>query len=208
MMHFETLTAVAAPMVKNNIDTDQIFPARFSSRNRDNGDFGTYFFYDQRFDEEGNKRPDFILNDERLKNVKIIVAAGNYACGSGRPGAIYAHIDYGIQAVIAESFGPVMPTVAFKFGLLPIQIQKSEAQDLRGKLLETPGSEITIDLRSQTIIAPDGNRISFEIDHFVKRMFMEGLSEIELTLTFQDKINEFEAQHRTTVPWIFEQRRV
>jgi 3-isopropylmalate/(R)-2-methylmalate dehydratase small subunit len=181
MAQFDKLTAVAAPIVTDNIDTDQIFPARFMSKDRADGMFGNYFLHDQRFDENGSKRDDFILNDKRLKNARIIVASANYACGSARPGAIFSHLDYGVHAVIAESFGPLFAAVAYKSGLLTVRLTKEETKYLRDKLLENIGAEITIDLDHQVVVAPDGRAFEFEIDHFVKRMFMEGLSEIDLT---------------------------
>lgn len=202
MPGFQTLTAVAAPIVTDDVDTDQIFPSRFTSKNRADGMFGTYFLHDQRFDESGAPRADCILNDERLKDANIIVAAANYACGSARPGAIYSHLDYGIRAVIAESFGPVFPTVAFKSGLLTIQLPKDAVQAIRGQLLRNVGAEVSIDVAHQVVAAPDGTRYPFEIDHFAKRMFIEGVSEIDLTLGLVDKIEAFEAEHRAAMPWL------
>src|SRR3954454_22381581 len=107
MAKFEELKAIAIPLGFDNIDTDQIFPSRFSSKNRADGMFGEYLLHDHRFDDNGVKKRDFIFNDERLQGAQILVAAGNYACGSARPGAVFAHIDYGFRALIAESFGPV-----------------------------------------------------------------------------------------------------
>lgn len=202
MPGFQTLTAVAAPIIADNVDTDQIFPARFTSKNRADGTFASYFLHDRRFDEDGNPRIDFILNDERLRNAQIIVASANYACGSARPGAIYSHLDYGIRAVIAESFGPIFPTVAFKSGLLTIELGKAAASCIRDQLLDNLGAEVTIDLVQQFVAAPDGTRFAFGIDHFVKRMFIEGVSEIDLTLGLVDKIEAFEARQRIAMPWL------
>lgn len=204
MAIFDTLTAVAAPLGTDNIDTDQIFPARFSSRRRENGEFGTYFFHDQRYDSEGKENKDFVLNDIRFKGAKIIVGAGNYACGSGRIGAIYAHIDFGIRAVIAESFGPVFPQVAYKSGLLTIQVSKENANSLRGNLISKPGSKITIDLNIQKILLADAAPIEFEIDCFVKQMLLKGVQEIDITLTHREHIENFEARHKTRLPWLYE----
>ena len=203
MPGFHTLTAVAAPIVADNVDTDQIFPSRFTSKNRADGMFGTYFLHDQRFDDAGAPRIDCILNDERLKDAKILVASANYACGSARPGAIYSHLDYGIRAVIAESFGPVFPTVAFKSGLLTIQLSKDAVASIRDHLLRNLGAEVSIDVAQQFVVAPDETRYSFEIDHFAKRMFVEGISEIDLTLGLVDKIEAFEARQRLAMPWLY-----
>lgn len=206
MAGFETLTAVAAPLALDNLDTDQIFPARFSSKDRRDGKFGTYFLHDLRFDANGDRNPDFILNDKRLGNAKILVASANYACGSGRPGAIFSQVDFGIRAIIAESFGAVFASVAYKSGLLTVQLARAEVALLRDQLSAKLGSEITIDLANQLVIAPDGAHFRFEIDRFVKRLIMEGISEVDLTLGLQDKIEEFDVRQRTSMPWIFAPR--
>jgi 3-isopropylmalate/(R)-2-methylmalate dehydratase small subunit len=207
MAGFTTLTAVAAPIAMDNLDTDQIFPARFSSKDRRDGQFGTYFLHDLRFDRYGKPNPDFILNEPKLKTAKILVGASNYACGSGRPGAIFSHVDFGVRAVIAESFGAVFSSIAYKSGLLTIPLPREEVTRLRDQLAASAGAEITIDLAGQTIIAPDGAAFRFEIDHFVKRMIMEGLSEIDLTLGLHERITEFDARQRISLPWIFAPRR-
>jgi 3-isopropylmalate/(R)-2-methylmalate dehydratase small subunit len=203
MGRFETLTAVAAPIAMDKIDTDQVLPGRFQSKRREDGGFGTYFLHDLRFDESGREKPGFILNDKRLSNAQIIVAAENYACGSGRLGAFHAHIDYGIRAIIAESFGPVFSAVAYKSGLLTIQLDRETVASLRQTLLNDLGACLTIDLPRQLVTAPDGTQIDFEIDPFVKRIIMEGLNEIEFTLALEPRIEAFEARHRAALPWVF-----
>jgi 3-isopropylmalate/(R)-2-methylmalate dehydratase small subunit len=203
MARFDTLTAVAAPLVIDNLDTDQIFPARFSSRNRNDGQFGTYFLHDHRFDETGQARAGFILNDARLAGTRILVASENYACGSGRAGAIFSHVDYGIRAIIAESFGSVFSAVAYKSGLLTIPLARDEIRFLQDRLLQNLGSPITIDLPGQVILVPGAAPIRFEIDHFVKRLIMDGLREIELTLGLEPEIAAFESRQRALLPWVF-----
>src|SRR5260221_12599801 len=99
MAKFEKLTAIAAPIEFDNIDTDQIFPSRFISKSRADGMFGTYLLHDHRFDENENRKTDFILNHDRMNCAQILVAAGNYACGSARPGAIFSHLYYWIKSI-------------------------------------------------------------------------------------------------------------
>ena len=203
MAGFEMLTAVAAPLAFDNLDTDQIFPARFSTKDRREGQFGTYFLHDLRFDRSGARISDFILNDERLADTKILVASANYACGSGRPGAVFSHIDFGIRAIIAESFGAVFSSVAYKSGLLTVPLPQEQVSRLRQQLSNNIGASLTIDLKSQVVVAPDHTQFAFEIDHFVKRMIMEGLSEIDLTLGLAEQVTQFEARQRTLLPWVF-----
>jgi 3-isopropylmalate/(R)-2-methylmalate dehydratase small subunit len=204
MKKLDVLTAVAAPLDMDNIDTDQIFPARFTSKDRKERGYGDYYLHDLRYDENGNARDGFVLNDARLRNAEIIVAAANYACGSARPGAVYAHVDRGIRAIVAESFGPLFSAVAYKSGLLAIRLGSDEVSNLRRKLNENVGAVVTIDLPSQIVSAPDGTPYTFEIDHFVKRMIIEGLDEIELTLGLSKHIDTFAGRQREQMPWVFE----
>jgi 3-isopropylmalate/(R)-2-methylmalate dehydratase small subunit len=206
MAGLQTLTAVAAPLALDNLDTDQIFPARFSSKDRRDGKFGSYFLHDLRFDRSGGRNADFVLNDARLENSKILVASANYACGSGRAGAIFSHVDFGIRAIIAESFGAVFSSVAYKSGLLTVQLARGDVALLRAQLSASIGAELTIDLPNQVVIAPDGQRFHFEIDRFVKRLIMEGISEVDLTLGMRDKIEQFDVRRRTAMPWLFAPR--
>jgi 3-isopropylmalate/(R)-2-methylmalate dehydratase small subunit len=202
MAKFERLTAVAAPIAIDNVDTDQIFPARYISKDRRDGMYGRYFLHDLRFFEDGSPRPSFVLNQTALCNVKIVVASANYACGSARPGAIYSHLDYGIQAIIAESYGPLFPTVAFKSGLLTIQLDADACRRLRHCLEEDIGAAITIDLNEQRVTGPDGENFYFLIDQFIKQMFVQGVNEIDLTLKHVKEIEEFEKRHKSIFTWI------
>jgi 3-isopropylmalate/(R)-2-methylmalate dehydratase small subunit len=204
MKKLEILAAVAAPLDMNNVDTDQIFPARFTSKDRKQQGYGDYYLHDLRYDESGRPKDGFVLNDARLRNAEIIVAGANYACGSARPGAVYAHVDHGIRAVVAESFGPLFSAVAYKSGLLAVQLKSAEVSDLRKQLNKNIGALVTVDLPNQTVEAPDGARYAFDIDHFVKRMIVEGLDEIELTLGFSQQIDAFSWRQRDQMPWIFE----
>jgi len=202
-VHFEILKAIAVPIAMDNVDTDQIFPSRFSSKDRADGKYGDYFLHDRRFDKNGQQNKDFVLNDSRYRGAKIIVASKNYACGSARPGAIYSHLDYGICAIVSESFGSVFPTVAYKSGLLTIQVNKDTAQQIREALQCEPGSEIEINLKEQFISLENGQRFHFEIDKFIKTMFIEGVSEINFTLKYSSKIKEFESTLSHSFPWLY-----
>jgi 3-isopropylmalate/(R)-2-methylmalate dehydratase small subunit len=202
MQKFETVTAVAAPILARDVDTDQILPSRFLSRNRAEGRYGDFLLHDHRFDAEGRPKPDYVLSDERFRNAKILVAAANYACGSARPGAVFAHLDFGIRAIIAESFGAVFPTVAFKYGLLTAQLAPEHVAELLAQLLRAPGSQVTIDLPEQAVIAPDGQRFGFDIDPFAKRLLVEGLDQIALTLAYREDIERFEQRRRGEQPWL------
>ncbi|GJH30061.1 3-isopropylmalate dehydratase small subunit [Caballeronia novacaledonica] len=201
--HFDFLRAVAVPIAIDNVDTDQIFPSRFSSKDRADGRYGDYFLHDRRFNEFDQENKDFILNNPKYNGAKILVASKNYACGSARPGAIYSHLDYGVSVIIAESFGSVFPTVAYKSGLLTIQVEAGTAREIREALLADPGSEIQVDLKNQRITLADDRNFSFEIDHFIKKIFIEGISEISLTLKYRSKIEQFESTLPDSFPWLY-----
>lgn len=202
MDKFISLTAIAAPIDTDNVDNDQVIPARLMRKQRDNGGYAKYLFHDLRFNEDGSEKPDFVLNHPAYCNAKIIVASHNYACGSSRLGAVYTHYDYGIRCVIATSFGDVFFNNCFKNGILPIRLPAEATADLRRQLHAEPGASLKIDLPSQTIVDVGGGRHAFTVDSFAKRCLLGGLSDVALTLEREDEIRSFEARHRRTFSWL------
>ena len=207
MKGFHRLSAIAAPLNMDTVDTDQIFPARFMGRDRRDRGFGDCFLHDLRFDAEGGPRPDFVLNDPRLRGAGILVAGAGYGIGSGRPGAVLAHLDYGIRAVVAEGFGPVFSAVAYKSGLLTIELDRDTVRALRAEIDADRGSRLVIDLETQTLSSPRGIEVQFAIDPFVKRIIGEGIDEVELTLTKAARIGALERQQHACLPWLFDDER-
>ncbi len=202
MEKFTTLTAVAAPMDRPNIDTDQLLPARFLRRPRDEG-FGDVLFIDQRFDDDGNPRPDFVLNQEPYKEARIIVGDRNFGGGSSREGAPWALLDYGFRCIIASSFGDIFYNNSLKNGLLPVRLPEDAVKAIRAQLHDNPGTTITVDLEAQTVTSPDGTTHSFDIEPFRKQSLLKGLDDIGMTLEHEDKIDAFEASFREKRPWLF-----
>ncbi len=202
MEKFPTLTAIAAPIDTDNVDNDQVIPARLMRKIRGNDGYGQYLFHDLRFNEDGSEKPDFILNHPVFRKARIIVASHNYACGSSRLGAVYTHYDYGIRALIATSFGDVFFNNCFKNGILPIRLPAEITVSLRSQLHANPGSELTIDLKKQTVLDPTGAAHEFNVDSFGKKCLLEGLSDIALTLEREDEIIAFEKRHRKTFSWL------
>jgi 3-isopropylmalate/(R)-2-methylmalate dehydratase small subunit len=202
MEKFTTLTAIAAPIDTDNVDNDQVIPARLMRKLRGNDGYGQYLFHDLRFNEDGSEKPDFVLNHPVFRKARIIVASHNYACGSSRLGAVYTHYDYGIRALIATSFGDVFFNNCFKNGILPIRLPAEITVSLRSQLHANPGSELTIDLKKQTVLDPTGAAHKFNVDSFGKRCLLEGLSDIALTLEREDEIIAFEKRHRQTFSWL------
>jgi len=202
MDKFTTLTAIAAPIDMDNVDNDQVIPARLMRKPRGNDGYAQYLFHDLRFNEDGSEKLDFVLNYPAFRKARIVVASHNYACGSSRLGAVYTHYDYGIRALIATSFGDVFFNNCFKNGILPIRLTAEITADLRNQLHARPGAELTVDLRQQTITTSDGATHEFTVDSFGKRCLLEGLSDIALTLEREDQIIAFEKQHRKTLSWL------
>ncbi len=202
MDKFVTLKAVAAPIDMDNVDNDQVLPARLMRKQRSDGMYGTYLFHDLRFNEDGSVKPDFPLNRPAWKNAKIIVASHNYSAGSSRLGAIYTHYDFGIRALIANSFGDVFFNNCFKNGILPIRMPPEVTAGLRRQLHENPGAELSIDLPRQILTDTQGVAYPFEVDPFGKRCLLEGLSDISLTLKREQDIQAFEKRHRQAFHWL------
>jgi 3-isopropylmalate/(R)-2-methylmalate dehydratase small subunit len=190
MKPFDHVRAAAIPIATPNMDTDQIIPARYLSRARNAG-FADGLFHDIRFDADGAEKPDFILNREPYRRGKIVVAERNFACGSSREHAVWALADYGVRAVLAPSFGDIFYTNSLKNGLLPIRLP---AEVIAGLLdqLSREGGEIEIDLPAQKLRLPDGNEYNFEIDPYSKHCLLNGLDDIDFTLSQIEQIEAFE----------------
>jgi 3-isopropylmalate/(R)-2-methylmalate dehydratase small subunit len=189
---FTTLTAIAAPLDMPNVDTDQILPARYLRRPRDER-YATYGFHDLRFNPDGTAQPDFILNRPPFDRAGILVAARNFGVGSSREAAVYALLALGIRCVVAESFGDIFFSNALKNGLLPVRLPEAAVTALRDLVLAAPGTALTVDLPRNRLSAPDGTSHDFVIPPFSRDCLLRGLDEIGLTLTLLPEIEAFEA---------------
>lgn len=185
MEPFTKLTSNAVPFARDNIDTDQILPARFLSRPRDDN-HGDYLFRDVRQD------PAFPLNRPEWQAACIALGGRNFACGSSRENAVWALYDHGVRAVIAPSYGDIFATNSVKNGLLPVVLPEAVVQGLIAATEADPHAAITVDLPSQTVTGPDGAVHPFEIDPFNKRCLLEALDELAFTLTHAEEIAAFE----------------
>ena len=192
---FTSVTAVAVPINQANVDTDQIIPARYLSLPRD--EMKPYAFRDQRFNENGTPKPEFVMNRPEYANAGIIVAGRNFACGSSREMAVTVLVDNGYRSFIAPSFGDIFNNNCFQNGVLPIVLPEPRINELLRFLLELPGAEITVDLPSQTVKGPDGKTDTFTIDSFRKECLLKGVDEISMTLGYANDIAAFEARSVT-----------
>ena len=200
MQPFTTVTAVAAPMDLPNIDTDRIIPARFLRKPKEG--LAGLLFHDVRFDDQGNEREDFVLNQAPFRAAKILVVADNFGCGSSREAAVWVLEHHGIRAVIAPSLGDIFHENCYKNGLLPVILPREVVAGLRAQLHANPGANVTVDLESQTVTAPDGTVHRFDVDPFRKQALLTGQDEIALTLGYEKEIAAFEARQAREMPWL------
>ena len=189
MKSFKTIKSIATPFDKVNVDTDQIIPKQFLKLVQKTG-FGQYLFYDWRFEKDGKPRSDFILNDPKYRNSKILLARDNFGCGSSREHAAWALLDYGFVAIIAPSFADIFYDNCFKNGILPIKVDGEELE-----MLFKNDSEIEVNLETQTI-KTDRTTMPFEIEKYRKKTLLEGLDEIAITLQNEDRISQYEKKSR------------
>lgn len=177
------------PMSNNNIDTDQIIPARFLKTTSKEG-LDKQLFCDWRYDAEGNPKPDFILNTPRGQNAQILLAGDNFGCGSSREHAPWALTQFGFRAVISTSFADIFKGNALKNSLLPIVV----SHEIHTKLFAlAEDAKVKVDLASQTLTLPDGDRVEFPVDQFMKTCLLEGIDELGWILKQEPAIAAFEA---------------
>ena len=200
MEPFRQFTAVAAPMDRDNIDTDQILPARHLMMPRDER-YKTYVFRDLRIDPDGNEIEGFVLNKQAFRKARIIVARHNFGCGSSREGAVFTLVDAGFRSVIATSFGDIFYNNSFNNGLLPVVLPKEDIDRLHEQLTQSPGAEVTVDLEAQTVVAPDGSVFAFDIDPHRRYRLLNGLDAVGYTLQFKGDIESFEADYERQTGW-------
>ena len=188
---FKNVKSIVTPFDKVNVDTDQIVPKQFLKLVQKSG-FGKFLFFNWRFDENDNPKSDFILNDPKYDNSKILVAGDNFGCGSSREHAVWALQDYGFSVIISSSFADIFFSNCFKNGILPITLDQKIVEMLQQEI-----NPVSVDLEKQTITT-DSQEIVFEIDSHKKKILLEGLDDIAQTFQLEDKISEFEKN--STIP--------
>jgi 3-isopropylmalate/(R)-2-methylmalate dehydratase small subunit len=200
MEKFTRLAAVACPLAAENIDTDQILPARFLKLKRD-GAHAKALFHDLRFDAAGNEQPQFPLNQSPRRQAKIIVGGANFGGGSSREAAVYALFDYGIRCVIAPSFGDIFSQNAAKNGLLTAVTKEADNEALIAALNRDTSQAVSVDLDAQTIVCGTLS-IHFDVDAARRTRLLNGWDDIDLTRSFQAEIAAFKAAHLRQQPWV------
>ena len=201
---FNKLTAIAAPIMRGNVDTDVIIRIERLVGNSIRGTLGKWAFGSLRYLPDGSENPAFILNREPYRQAEILVTGPNFGCGSSREGAVWSLQEMGIRAIIGSGFGDIFFANCFQNGILPIVVDKEIVDSLAADVEATQGAgKISIDLEAQTIVSPSGKRHTFEIDPRRREGLLQGLDEVALTLQRDDEIRSFQTADRTERPWVY-----
>jgi 3-isopropylmalate/(R)-2-methylmalate dehydratase small subunit len=200
MEPFRTLTSIAAPLDRANVDTDQIIPKQFLKRIERTG-YGEFLFFDWRRTPNGDPNQEFELNDPRFKGAQILIAGKNFACGSSREHAAWALSDYGFRAVIAPTFADIFFSNAGKNGIVLVRLPEEQVGQLLANAKSIPNYQLTVSLEAQTVTDAHGFHATFEVDPFRKFCLLEGLDDIGLTLRHEAALDTYESKHDEAI-WL------
>ena len=201
MEKFTTLTAVAAPLPADNIDTDQLMPKQFL-HGIDKSGLAQGLLYNLRFDGNGRPNPDCVFNKPGFEKTEILVAGPNFGCGSSREHAVWGLMQFGIRAVVAAGFGEIFYSNCFNNGLLAAKVTPEDAAQLLSVLSDAVPVSLTIDLPAQTISAAGGLTVPFTVAERHKMMLLEGLDMLEATMKDKATIEAFRREHEAAYPWM------
>jgi 3-isopropylmalate/(R)-2-methylmalate dehydratase small subunit len=190
---FTTLKSQAVPLPIENIDTDQIIPARFLKATTRDG-FGENLFRDWRYNSDETPKADFVLNDKKYSG-QILVAGKNFGCGSSREHAAWAIHDYGFRVVISSFFADIFKNNALNNATLPVTVSEGFLKKVFAAIEKDPKSIITVDLQAQTVTLPDGTSESFDINAYKKTCLANGYDDIDYLLSLRNEIKHFELAH-------------
>jgi len=196
MEPFQKIVSRLIPIVRDNIDTDQIIPAQYLKVTGKNG-LGEVCFASWRYYPDGTPKPEFPINKPEYGTAQIILAGDNFGCGSSREHAAWALSDLGIRAVISTSFADIFRNNAMKNGILPVIVDQSTHTNIVESVQTNPLCEVEIDLERQELTLPDGNLCGFPVDPFSKLCLLEGLDSLEYLLKQQEQITAYEEAHNT-----------
>lgn len=194
MEKFTTISSKAVLLLVNDIDTDQIIPARFLKTTNKVG-LGQQLFADWRYSPDGTPQPEFPLNNPELQGAQVLVAGENFGCGSSREHAPWALVDYGFRAVVAPSFADIFRNNSLKNGLLPVVIDSDAYQSLTASLKQNPQARLAVDLEKQELTLPDGRTASFSIPTFSRHCLLNGVDELGYLQSFETQIAAYESSH-------------
>jgi 3-isopropylmalate/(R)-2-methylmalate dehydratase small subunit len=194
MQPFRTHTGKVAPLLRANVDTDQIIPKQFLKRIEKTG-FGEFLFYDWRRNSDGTPDPEFPLNQPRYAGASILVAGKNFGCGSSREHAVWALDNFGFRAVIAPAFADIFANNCVQNGVLTVVLSEDQVAEIGRRAEQNTGYQLTIDLGKCQLKDDQGFSASFTVDDSVRHRLLNGLDDIGLTLQHEDEIAAYEARH-------------
>ena len=211
MKAFKNFTGIVVPLDRPNVDTDAIIPKQYLKSIKRTG-FGPNLFDEWRYldtgepgDDHSNRRenPDFVLNQPRYREARVLLGRENFGCGSSREHAVWSFLDYGIEVIIAPSFADIFYSNSFKNGLLPITLDAEVIDKLFDNIAATVDYALAIDLEKLTITTPGGDSFPFELDKGLQERLLQGMDDIAMTFSRTDEIRDYEAQRKQQVPWLF-----
>jgi 3-isopropylmalate/(R)-2-methylmalate dehydratase small subunit len=191
---FTSVRSAVVPLLRSDIDTDQIIPARFLKTTNRAG-LGEQLFHDWRYLADGSPNPDFVLNRRGMSGRQILLAGENFGCGSSREHAPWALAAWGFRAVISSSFADIFRSNALKNGLLPVAVAPQELDRIRAVVEAQPEAELVVDLEGSELRLPDGSEIGFDVDPFARRMLLAGTDELGYLLSLEPQIAAYETAH-------------
>ena len=204
MDKFTNVTGVAAPLMRQNVDTDLIIRIERLVDNVGREGLGPYAFEQIRFKPDGSENPDCVFNQEPYRGSPIILSRENFGCGSSREGAVWALKGMGIKAVIAPYFGDIFNSNCFQNGILPVPMPIEEVEQLADEMKASPGNaRVTVDLENCVVISPTGRTIPFKVDARRQHALLNGLDDIAQTKTNQAKIEAWQSADKSARPWVW-----
>jgi len=203
MESLRKVTGIAAPMLRINIDTDQIIPTLFLGGTDAKG-YGEHLFHHSRYLPDGQPNPEFILNQPPYDRAQILLADRNFGCGSSRERAPKALREFGFRAVIAPSFGGIFFNNCYRNGIVPVELPIEDVRAIASEVEAAGGdASVTVDLEAQTVTSPSGKQFRFTAPATLRQMLLQGVDEIELTLSRGAEIEAYREQDRARRPWAY-----
>jgi 3-isopropylmalate/(R)-2-methylmalate dehydratase small subunit len=205
MKPFRVLRATAAPLLRDNVDTDVIIRIEKLVGMTDQRELGRWCFGALRYLPDGSENPEFVLNQTPYRRSEILLAGANFGCGSSREGAVWAMMQMGLKAVLAPSFGEIFYNNCFQNGVLPVVLVRSSIEEIVSELEQDAGRRlVTVDLERQRVVSPRGREYAFEIPGLRREALLEGLDDLGLTLKREAVIAAHQERDRKLRPWIYE----
>lgn len=203
MESFRKITATAAPMMRINIDTDQIIPTLFLG-GTDRKGYGKHLFHFHRYLKDGAPNPEFILNQAPYDKSQVLLADRNFGCGSSRERAPWALREFGFRAIVAPSFGGIFFNNCYRNGIIPVELPIEQVRQIAEEVEASNGAgQVTVDLETQTVTSPKGSVFAFTAQPTLRHMLLEGMDEIAMTLSRKAEIDKYRANDKQRRPWAY-----